>query len=56
MMLMLLVLSSIFIAASDPDYHADGYFWMCVHILSTGEGLSPWLEMDGSPQYSLIFY
>lgn len=35
-MLMMVVVSSIFIAASDPDYHADGYFWMCVHVISTG--------------------
>lgn len=35
-MLMMLVLSSILIGLSDPDFDKDGYFWMCIHILSTG--------------------
>ncbi|XP_060552153.1 transmembrane protein 241-like [Ruditapes philippinarum] len=35
-MLMILVVSSILIGATDPDYHMDGYFWTCVHILTTG--------------------
>jgi hypothetical protein len=36
-MLMILVVSSILIGATDPDYHMDGYFWTCVHILTTGK-------------------
>ncbi|KAL4234580.1 hypothetical protein ACF0H5_006221 [Mactra antiquata] len=35
-MLMIVVISSIFIGVSDPQYHRDGYFWMCVHVLSSG--------------------
>ncbi|XP_053402068.1 transmembrane protein 241-like [Mercenaria mercenaria] len=35
-MLMMLVVSSILIGATDPYYHMDGYFWTCLHILSTG--------------------
>ena len=38
-MLMLLVVSSIFIGISDPDFSQDGYFWMCIHIITTGQCL-----------------
>lgn len=35
-MIMVLVISSIVIGITDPDYDRDAYFWMCLHILSTG--------------------
>ncbi|XP_021345588.1 transmembrane protein 241-like [Mizuhopecten yessoensis] len=36
LMLMLVVISSLGAVNSDPQFNADGYFWMCVHIVSTG--------------------
>ena len=36
-MIMVLVISSIVIGITDPDYDRDAYFWMCLHILSTGD-------------------
>ncbi|XP_052817109.1 transmembrane protein 241-like [Mya arenaria] len=38
-MMMILVITSILIGVSDPDFNTDGYYWMCVHVLTTG-GLS----------------
>ncbi|KAL3889347.1 hypothetical protein ACJMK2_001691 [Sinanodonta woodiana] len=35
-MLMILIITSVAIGKSDPSFVMDGYFWMCVHVLSTG--------------------
>ncbi|XP_069106642.1 UDP-N-acetylglucosamine transporter TMEM241 homolog [Argopecten irradians] len=36
LMLMLVITSSIGIVNSDPQFSAEGYFWMCIHIVCTG--------------------
>ncbi|XP_041360833.1 transmembrane protein 241-like [Gigantopelta aegis] len=35
-MLMLIIISSVAIAKTDPQFNQDAYFWMCVHIVSNG--------------------
>ncbi|BFZ11258.1 hypothetical protein BsWGS_14296 [Bradybaena similaris] len=36
LMLMLSVCSAVAVAKTDPQYDSDGYFWMCVHVVSLG--------------------
>lgn len=36
LMLMLVIISSLGIINTDPQFNADGYFWMCVHVIATG--------------------
>ncbi|XP_033727267.1 transmembrane protein 241-like [Pecten maximus] len=36
LMLMLVIISSLGTVNSDPQFSAEGYFWMCVHIICTG--------------------
>ncbi|CAG5124484.1 unnamed protein product [Candidula unifasciata] len=36
LMLMLSVSSAVAVAKTDPQYDPDGYFWMCVHVVSLG--------------------
>ncbi|XP_060066142.1 transmembrane protein 241-like [Ylistrum balloti] len=36
LMLMLVITSSIGTINTDPQFSADGYFWMCIHIICTG--------------------
>ncbi|XP_071142446.1 UDP-N-acetylglucosamine transporter TMEM241 homolog [Mytilus edulis] len=36
LMCMVIAISSLGIVLTDPQFHHGGYFWICVHILSTG--------------------
>ncbi|KAL5013231.1 hypothetical protein ScPMuIL_007501 [Solemya velum] len=35
-MMMLLIISSFGVVSSDPQFNAEGYFWMVIHILALG--------------------
>lgn len=36
LMCMVIAISSLGIVLTDPQFHYGGYFWVCIHILSTG--------------------